>query len=230
MNTYPPGYYVYAYLRKSDLTPFYIGKGRGYRAWAKEHRVQVPQDKCRIVIVESNLTNIGALALERRLIRWYGRKDLGTGILRNLTDGGEGALNTLPSMKRKAAVIKSNQMRVWTEGSKNKLRLVNHGKKYSPETNAKKGTSKNKIWVNDPHSQSSIRIEKHLLDNYLSMGWIQGRGATVDLDHNRGKKYIHNVQLKTRRMIDMNKLESFINNGWSVGKGPTDWNLPDYPC
>ncbi len=81
-------FYVYFYLRK-DGTPYYVGKGKDGRAYQK-HEIKIPSERDRIVFVGINMSEEEAFALEIDQIAFYGRKDLGTGVLRNKTDGGEG--------------------------------------------------------------------------------------------------------------------------------------------
>jgi hypothetical protein len=135
-------YYVYAYLRSKDSktakagSPYYIGKGKVRRAWAPHGKIPVPLDKSNIVFLERNLSDIGACALERRYIKWYGRKDNKTGILLNMTDGGDGS----------SGHKHSNE---WKE--KTRLRMV--GVPRSEEARKNIGLAKRGLKLTDDHKQ-----------------------------------------------------------------------------
>jgi hypothetical protein len=99
-------YYVYMYLRE-DGTPYYIGKGKEKRAYSKCRSVMPPVDESRIQFVARNLIEFEAFLLEIKLIKIYGRKDCGTGILHNRTNGGDGTSGTIWSDQSKLAVSKA---------------------------------------------------------------------------------------------------------------------------
>lgn len=74
-------FYTYAYLDE-NFTPYYIGKGRGARAYSRMHSVALPPEE-RILMLKQNLTERQALDHERYMIYIYGRKNKDGGILEN---------------------------------------------------------------------------------------------------------------------------------------------------
>jgi hypothetical protein len=89
-------FYTYIWLRE-DGTPYYVGKGSGDRAYkSSRHSVNKPEDKSRILVQEFP-DEESAFAAEKFLIAYYGRKDLGTGCLRNRSEGGEGSAGVVVS-------------------------------------------------------------------------------------------------------------------------------------
>ena len=165
-------FYVYAYLRSKDSstgntgTPYYIGKGTGNRAYVK-HYAPLPKDKSNIVILKENLTEQQAHNLEIELIAKYGRKDLGTGILHNRTNGGEGISNPSVATREKLAYAKRNESpetrlkrsiaaknRVRTplsEETKQKISAANRGKKRSADAKEKMSQRKKGVELTCEH-------------------------------------------------------------------------------
>lgn len=100
-------FYTYLWLR-DDGRPYYAGKGRGKRAFINSgHSVHRPLESSRIIVQDFD-SEEEAFTAEKFLIAYYGRIDLGTGCLRNLTDGGDGHSGYIPSLAQRAAATGPN--------------------------------------------------------------------------------------------------------------------------
>lgn len=89
-------FYIYLHSTLDTNVPFYIGKGKGRRAYVKRGRSKhwkhvAEKHGYKVDFLEVDLTEKQAIEREVFYISKYGRKDLGKGTLVNFTDGGEGS-------------------------------------------------------------------------------------------------------------------------------------------
>jgi NUMOD3 motif len=170
-------FYTYLYFRQKDATPYYVGKGVNSRAFSPQHNVPVPKDKSRILIQYWESED-KSLDMEEWWIALYGRKDLGTGILRNLTDGGDNppskkGFKHSEEARRKVSEALERQYasgersrdggmlgKHHSEESRNRIGISNTGKKHSEESKKKMSLAKlGKKVVNYPKSRKVISEE-----------------------------------------------------------------------
>ena len=123
-------FYVYAFFRK-DGTPYYIGKGKGQRInECAGRRSKLPPTDRRKVLVDG-LTEPEAFEYEIALIHCLGRKDLGRGCLRNLTDGGEGVSGRGTSVETRAKISAANKGRTFSPEHRTRLGAASKGRRLS---------------------------------------------------------------------------------------------------
>lgn len=163
----PPGFYVYAYLREHDSrtakagTPYYIGKGCKKRAWGQHHGyVKVPTNPNCIQIIRADLDRYEANDLEIRLIRYHGRKHIGTGILINLTNGGEGTYGVVRSEETRKRISEARKGRApWNKGKKGSQVPWNKGKK-GVQVSWNKGLTGDQIpWTGKPSWNKGVKMK-----------------------------------------------------------------------
>jgi hypothetical protein len=121
--------YVYRHIRIDKNVPFYIGVGCSANyARAKEKsrrsdlwkRIISKSDYC-IEIIMDDLSWEDACEKEKEFISLYGRIDLGTGTLANMTDGGDGTIGIVFTKERKNKISKILKGRKKTKEHKDKM-------------------------------------------------------------------------------------------------------------
>lgn len=152
----PNRFYTYAYLRE-DRTPYYIGKGSGRRAYQKHETILVPRSEDRIILLKQNLSEKDAFKHEIYLIAVLGRKDLGTGILRNRSDGGEG-----------------NSGIIVSEETRRKLSKINSGKNHPQYGKPKSEETRRKLSECNKNRPQEV-IEKIRQAKLGEKNWFYGR-------------------------------------------------------
>ena len=131
--------YVYQHIRKDTNQPFYIGIGSDlnfYRANKFSERNEIwerikKKTEILVEILHNNIEWDEACKIEIELIKKYGRINNKTGILSNMTDGGEGTLNKVINEDTRYLLGNGNRGKKRTEESKLKQSEVTKGVKKS---------------------------------------------------------------------------------------------------
>jgi len=194
-------YYVYFFLRQ-DGTPYYIGKGKGNRAYSfGRKRIKRPKSNDRITIQMKYLTEQQAFIAEKYYIAKYGRKDNGTGILHNRTDGGEGASGA------------KHIGRKYSEEYKKTMGKHRIGKKLPETTRQKMSESQKNRW-NNLDDEIKKEIKKRISEQNKGKQRTESAKSKIS-EHFNGSIYINNG--KENKRI---KSGGIIPEGWKKGRLP----------
>jgi hypothetical protein len=172
-------FYVYLIYNPWSGRPVYVGKGQGRRA--REHLTGERTNpdvvefmrKCRqrgrkpdIRYDREGVTEAEALQREKALIKRYGRKDNGTGILLNRTDGGRGVSDCMP----RAKLDPTDRIVVLLAGKSN-LRRMGSGRWHRYQDILRSKTV-GAFLAKHPRWEST-------LNHYVARGWIEIRARAV---------------------------------------------------
>lgn len=137
--------YVYRHIRLDKNEPFYIGIGNDIyykRARNKSRRNKfwkniISKTDYEVEILFDNISYDFAKQKEIEFIKLYGRKDLGTGTLVNLTDGGEGIIGFCRNQEYKDKIRKTLTGRKLSEKHRNNISKGGIGRKHTAESKEK---------------------------------------------------------------------------------------------
>jgi hypothetical protein len=214
--------YVYQHIRLDNSTIFYIGIGSDStykRANNKYNRNQVWKRISKkygysVEIIYDNITWEDACNKEIELIKKYGRINLGSGDLVNMTDGGEGLIGLIHTedhrkknsdsnkgKKKSEEFVEKLRNRTVSDETKLKISVSNRGKKRTVDQRQKmKDSLKGKYIGENNHFFGKNHTDES--KNKISKA-AKGRKLSVDIKEkigksNTGKTHPHTQETKEK--------------------------------
>lgn len=241
-------FYVYVYLdpRKKcninfkninfEYEPFYIGRGKGYR---KQQHLQpkklmnntIKSNKILkirklnlepiIITLEENISYKKSIGLEMELIEKFGRIDNKTGILTNMTDGGEGFKNV-----------------IFTEETKKKMSIKAKGTKTYSNNGMSKIVGKYNLNGDFIQKYNSLREASEKNNTTISNISSCARGisntAVGHIWKYLGKSYNPKIKVENkdrrRKVYQYNLNGDFVEEWESVSKAEKENNIRHISC
>ena len=192
-------YYTYAWLRE-DMSPYYVGKGIGNRAYRAHKRgdsyISAPP-RNRVIFLKKNLTEFDAYKHENYIIFILGLKSEG-GILINMSYGGEGSSGRKPSEYCIKRTKEANIGKTLTE---------DHKKKVSQQV------SQRRWWNNG-------EVDKHTIE-CPGDGWVLGRLFNIKSEKYKTKEFAEKSRKTNLGKIVSDETRKKQSN---VRKGRKWWN------
>lgn len=193
------GYYVYSLINPLTNLPFYIGKGKGkrYKSHFREKSLLYGKNKLKNYYIKKILdsgnktiveivfiSNIeeDCLLKEIELISKHGRLNLGTGILTNLTDGGDTTSGWIMPKETRDKVSDTRNARLQS-GEIIPYKHTEEHKENLKENNPGGKTTSKKIYQIDPNNGLIVKT------------WDSSRQAGISF----GKKSWRNISIVANR-------------------------------
>jgi len=178
-------YYIYFHINPLKNEIFYVGKGKGKRAYSHTGRSLYWRNITKkygyiVDITEDGLTEQEAFDREVFYINKIGRKDLGLGSLVNMTDGGDGPSGVIRSQETIEKTKESRKGYKTSDETKKKMSKSQTGRKQSDEAKKKVSDARKGKTLSEEHKRKLSESHK---------------GKTLSEEHikkvadaNRGKK------------------------------------------
>ena len=203
-------FYTYVWLRE-DGSPWYVGKGFGNRACQRCKGHWAPKDRS-LIKLQNWADEPTALAYEFYQIDFWGRKNIGTGVLHNLTEGGEGTSGCVLSEETK------RKMSVARIGNKSRLGIPHSEefkKKHSEDMKGKKNPNFGGV---SQTAETRAKMSKAKLGRKLSEE-TKSRMSKVRLGRKFTEEHKKNLSISLKAAFNKKKTQENLEWKQELGTG-----------